>query len=52
MSLEPQTYSEVVTRPDKEHWLQAMQEEYNSLISNGTWEIVDLPQDRKSIKNK
>lgn len=50
--MEPTTYKEILSRPDKELWFQAMQKEYNSLISNGTWEIVDLPSDRKAIKNK
>lgn len=31
------------------HWQQAMQSEYDALISNGTWTIVDLPPGRQAI---
>jgi hypothetical protein len=29
----------------------AMQQEYSSLIDNGTWELVDLPPDRVVVNN-
>ncbi len=29
-----------------------MQEEYASLMANGTWELVPLPKDRKSVGRK
>jgi hypothetical protein len=28
-----------------------MQQEYSSLIDNGTWELVDLPPDRVVVNN-
>jgi len=28
----PQTYKEALTRPDLEKWIQAMQDEYQSLV--------------------
>jgi hypothetical protein len=28
-----------------------MQREYNSLMDNGTWELVDRPTDRTVLKN-
>ena len=31
------------------HWLEAATTEYNDLVANGTWEIVDLPPDAKAI---
>jgi len=34
---------------DASKWEAAMQEEYGSLMANGTWELVLLPKDRKSV---
>jgi len=34
---------------DASKWEAAMQEEYGSLMANGTWELVPLPKDRKSV---
>lgn len=52
LSDNPATYDEIMQRPDKNLWLQAMEEEYQSLLSNETWELCDLPKNRKAIKNK
>ncbi|GJW03793.1 ribonuclease H-like domain-containing protein [Tanacetum coccineum] len=30
------------------HWIDAMNQEMNALLRNGTWEIVDLPKGRKA----
>ena len=35
--LDPQTYAEAIGNP---HWEAAMDEEYNSLIANQTWELI------------
>jgi hypothetical protein len=37
---DPQTYSEVVGNP---LWKEAMQEEYDLLLENQTWDLVPLP---------
>jgi hypothetical protein len=34
---------------DASKWEAAMQEEYASLMANGTWELVPLPNNRKSV---
>ncbi|GKE52262.1 ribonuclease H-like domain-containing protein [Tanacetum coccineum] len=34
------------------YWIDAMNQEMSALLRNGTWEIVDLPKDRKSIGSK
>ena len=34
---------------DASTWEAAMQEEYGSLIANGTWELAALPMGRKSV---
>lgn len=38
--------------PYRQDWLNAMQDEYNSLIENHTWTLCELPKGRKAIKNK
>lgn len=49
---EPQTYQEAIESPDSKKWKHAMQEEYDSLQQNHTWELVDKPHDQKVIDNK
>jgi hypothetical protein len=34
---------------DASKWEAAMQKEYGSLMANGTWELVPLPKERKSV---
>ncbi|GKB90579.1 ribonuclease H-like domain-containing protein [Tanacetum coccineum] len=46
---EPKSFSEASKFP---HWINTMNQEMNSLLSNGTWEIVDLPKGRKAIGSK
>lgn len=49
-----QNYSseEALSWTDKDKWRMAMQNEINSLKSNQTWDLVDLPAERKPIKTK
>lgn len=49
---EPQTYQETIESPNSEKWKQAMQEEYDSLLQNHTWDLVDKPNGQKVIDNK
>jgi hypothetical protein len=49
---EPATYIEAIDYVDREKWISAMQEEMQSLEKNGTWEIVRLPKQKKSIRCK
>ena len=49
---EPKTTSEALARPDASKWQQAMDTEFDSLIKNKTWELVDLPAGRKAIGTK
>ncbi|KAI0996955.1 hypothetical protein K3495_g11229 [Podosphaera aphanis] len=49
----PRTYNEVVN--DKTYgpqWLQAIEEEINSLVANGTWEECLLPKDANLVSTK
>ena len=46
---DPQTYAEAIGNP---HWEAAMDEEYNSLFANQTWDLVPLPSNRKLVRCK
>lgn len=48
-SSDPSTLEEAMSRGDGELWLEAMKNECDSLIENGTWELVDRPVDRRVI---
>lgn len=37
---------------DNEEWVAAMQEELISIKSNDTWELMDLPADKRAIGSK
>ena len=49
---EPESFQEVQTHRDKCSWVQAMQDEMNSLYKNNTYGLVDLRKGRKVLKNK
>ena len=46
---DPVTPAEAMKRDDAKLWKDAMDDEYRSLMENGTWELVQLPPDRKAI---
>lgn len=48
----PTTPEEALDSGEKDEWMDAMRSEIESLQSNQTWELVQLPQDRKTVKNK
>jgi hypothetical protein len=39
----PKSYAEALASPQATEWLKSMEEEYNSLVINNTWEIVPSP---------
>ena len=41
--------SEAIHSQDASKWELAMQEEYDSLMANGTWELAPLPSNRKRV---
>ena len=49
---EPQTYTEAITSNDCQEWTKAMQEKYNSLIENKTWDVVRRPTDKPVLPVK
>jgi hypothetical protein len=46
---EPETLEEALKGEYAKEWKEAIQKEYNSLIKNETWEVVELPPNRKTI---
>jgi hypothetical protein len=49
---EPTTVTEVLSDPDKENWLEAMNKEMDSLNANNVWDLVPLPEGRKAVGSK
>ena len=47
---EPLSYNDAMSRSHSRHWLQAMNNEYQSLLTNDTWSLVPCPNIRKIIK--
>lgn len=49
---EPSSYEEAMASPNRLKWQAAMQAEYDSLLSNGVWRLVERPQNRNVVKSK
>ncbi|GJP37861.1 hypothetical protein CLOM_g22265 [Closterium sp. NIES-68] len=49
---DPATLHEAWTGPLKAKWKPSTDEEFNSLIENETWDLVNLPKGRRAIGNK
>ena len=47
--VEPQTMEEALSSDHAKEWKEAADSEYESLIENETWELVELPSGRKPI---
>jgi transposase InsO family protein len=45
----PSSYKEAMASAYKDRWMEAMAEEYGSLINAKTWDLVELPPDRQAI---
>ena len=48
----PRTHWEAFAGPDGEHWQTAAQVEIDALTTNGTWELVELPEGRKVVGSR
>ena len=46
----PNSYREAMSSPEKDKWLAGSTEEFKGLTEMGIWELVDHPNDRKTIK--
>ncbi|KIK70312.1 hypothetical protein GYMLUDRAFT_149315, partial [Collybiopsis luxurians FD-317 M1] len=51
-SSKPQSFKEALNSPEADQWEQAMTEEITAHLTNGTWEIVDLPPGQVAIGSK
>jgi hypothetical protein len=49
---EPHNRKTALASTEWNQWEQAMQEEYNSLLENKTWEVVDRPINRKVLTGR
>lgn len=48
----PETVREALNSCESKHWRAAMQDEYDSFITNQCWTLVDLPKGKKPVKCK
>lgn len=48
----PQTLAEALQSQYSNNWQESMQLEYNALLANDTWDLVDLPAGEKAIGSK
>lgn len=49
---DPSTYEEAMSSSDKEEWCKAIKCEYDSLLKNNVWELVDRPKHTNVVKCK
>ncbi|KAD2393643.1 hypothetical protein E3N88_40620 [Mikania micrantha] len=49
---EPECNAEAMEDEQKREWVEAMQDEMNSLYENHTFELVKLPKGKRTLKNK
>ncbi len=52
VSITPNTYAQAIASPDAPQWQNAMEEEFNSLMRNGTYTLVPLPSGRNVIRTR
>lgn len=52
LSDEPKSYNEAIETSDKIEWRKAMDDEYQSLIKNNTWQLINAPKGESIIDNK
>ncbi|CAI5460913.1 unnamed protein product [Closterium sp. Yama58-4] len=45
---EPASMEEALAGPDRDKWLASRDAEYQSLLENGTWDLVVLPEGKKA----
>ena len=48
----PRSWKEAMKRYDSDKWIEAAQTEIDALTTNGTWELVQQPEDRKAIGSR
>lgn len=50
--IEPKSYNEALKSEQKDHWVNAMKEEFASLRNSQTWEVVKPPEGANIVKCK
>ena len=48
----PRTIEETYSSPDTDYWKEAVRSEMNSIMSNGTWEVLERPYKCKPVECK
>lgn len=48
----PLSYEKALSSEEAHYWRAAIQEEFNSLRENGTWDLTPLPERRSTVRNK
>ena len=48
----PKTIDDAYSSPDADYWNEAVRSEMDSIMSNGTWEVVDRPFGCKPVECK
>ena len=46
---DPETFSQAMSCKESNLWFDAMKKEMNSMMSNGVWDLVELPNEAKAI---
>jgi len=49
---EPDTYEEAISHVHSKEWYNVMQDEMGSLHENHTYDLVELPKGKRTLKNK
>ncbi|WJX83794.1 hypothetical protein P8452_66428 [Trifolium repens] len=49
---EPENFKEVLEDENKKEWMDAMEDEMQSLRENNTFELVKLPKGKRALKNR
>lgn len=49
---EPLTFKEAISGPNAQQWRDATQSEYDSMLKNRVWKLVDRPPNEKIVKCK
>jgi hypothetical protein len=52
VSRDPATYAEAMRSADADKWTEACQYKMDTLAKNQTWELSDLPPNRRAVKSK
>ena len=45
----PRTFEEAYSSPDANYWKEVVRSEIDSIMSNGTWEVVERPYGCKPV---